>query len=53
MASQPTSQEQQKPRPPGMPYCADPDCEYCKDLRATQEAIRLQQPIQGSSKTGR
>ena len=49
MASQPISQQDKKP-PHGVPYCSDPDCEYCKDLRAMQEAIRLHRPIQGAGK---
>lgn len=29
----------------GSPYCSDPKCKSCKDLREVQEAIRLHQPI--------
>ena len=52
MATQPTSQQDQKPQH-GVPYCSDPDCQYCKDLRAMQEAIRLHPPMHGNGKTGR
>lgn len=27
------------------PYCSDPHCESCSNLRKTQEAVRLHQPI--------
>ena len=52
MAAQPTSPQDKKP-PHGMPYCSDPDCPYCKDLRAMQETIRLHHPMPGNGKTGR
>ena len=29
----------------GSPYCSDPDCSSCKELRETQEAIRCGRPI--------
>jgi hypothetical protein len=29
-----------------LPYCSDPNCEYCKDLRAMREAMRLHRPDQ-------
>lgn len=47
MASQPTSQQQENtnPQPHGIPYCSDPDCQYCKDLRAMQESLRLHQTL--------
>ena len=31
--------------PSGSPYCSDPNCQSCKDLKEVQEAIRLRQPI--------
>jgi hypothetical protein len=37
MASQPVSHQQDKP---GSPYCSDPNCEYCKKLRETEEEIK-------------
>jgi hypothetical protein len=27
------------------PYCSDPNCESCKELRAMHEAIRLDKPL--------
>jgi len=30
---------------PGSPYCSDPSCQSCKELRETQEAIRCGRPI--------
>ena len=42
MATQPSSQPKE---PHGSPYCSDPNCQPCKELRAMQEAIRLDQPI--------
>jgi hypothetical protein len=29
----------------GSPYCSDPSCQSCKELRETQEAIRCGRPI--------
>jgi hypothetical protein len=37
MASQPVLHQPEKL---GSPYCADPNCEYCKKLRETEEQIR-------------
>ncbi len=31
--------------PDASPYCSDPNCESCKQLRETQEAIRLRLPL--------
>jgi hypothetical protein len=25
---------------PGSPYCSDPDCAYCKELRETEENLK-------------
>jgi len=44
MSSQPISQAQQ-PQLHASPYCSDPNCQSCKDLRQVQDAIRLHQPI--------
>jgi hypothetical protein len=35
----------------GSPYCSDPNCQSCKDLREVQEAIRLHLPIPVKQKT--
>jgi hypothetical protein len=35
----------------GSPYCSDPNCQSCKDLREVQEAIRLHLPIPIKKKT--
>jgi hypothetical protein len=40
MASQPIPQPHRQTPLPGSPYCSDPDCEYCKELRKMQEQIR-------------
>jgi hypothetical protein len=40
MASQLNSQHSSPAKPQGSPYCADPNCESCKELRETQERIR-------------
>ncbi len=32
-------------RTQGSPYCSDPDCISCRQLREMQEAIRLHQPL--------
>jgi hypothetical protein len=41
MASSPQSDNQ----PHALPYCADPNCQSCKELREVQESIRLHRPI--------
>jgi hypothetical protein len=45
MASQPIPQRHKQPEPQGSPYCSDPNCQSCKELREMQEAIRLHQPL--------
>ena len=40
MANQLNSQANVLTKPQGSPYCADPDCESCKELREMQERIR-------------
>jgi hypothetical protein len=45
MASQPIVQPNKHPQPQGSPYCSDPNCQSCKELRATHEAIRLHEPL--------
>jgi hypothetical protein len=30
---------------PGSPYCCDPNCPYCKELRETQELVRTGRPV--------
>jgi hypothetical protein len=42
--SQPASPHQ-PPQPLGSPYCSDPNCPSCKELREAHEAIRRQKPI--------
>ena len=37
MASQPVPH---RPTQSGSPYCSDPNCEYCKNLRETEERIK-------------
>ena len=34
----------------GSPYCSDPNCAYCRDLRKVQEQLRNGQPISPSRK---
>jgi len=29
----------------GSPYCSDPNCPYCRELRETQELVRTGRPI--------
>jgi len=29
----------------GSPYCSDPNCVYCKELRETEELVRAGRPI--------
>ena len=45
MASQPISQPPKRAEPHGSPYCADPNCQSCNELRVMQEAIRLHQTL--------
>ena len=47
MASHPGSIPVQPPQQPhATPYCNDPECEHCKQLRDMQELIRLHEPLQ-------
>ncbi len=41
----PSDLQGKQPLMHGSPYCSDPNCQSCKDLREVQEAIRLHQPI--------
>jgi len=44
MSTQPKSElHKAQPLPLGSLYCADPECEYCKELRKTQEQLAQQQ----------
>ena len=46
MASSPnTANSNQQVQSHASPYCSDPNCESCKELREVQEAIRLHEPI--------
>jgi hypothetical protein len=40
MAGQATSQMDKRPSLPTSPFCSDPNCKYCKDLRLAQEQLR-------------
>lgn len=40
MPSQINSQVGSTTKPQGSPYCTDPECESCKELREMQERIR-------------
>jgi len=44
MGTQPISQ-QHKQEVHASPYCFDPNCKSCKELREVQEAIRLRPPV--------
>jgi len=44
MASSP-SPHPSRQNPDGSPYCSDPNCQSCKDLRVVQEAIRMNRPL--------
>jgi hypothetical protein len=39
MAADPIPQPQPIPEPTGSPYCSDPNCVYCKNLKEAQEEI--------------
>jgi hypothetical protein len=45
MASQPASQLSKHAPALGSPYCADPNCESCKELKEVHEAIERHEPI--------
>jgi hypothetical protein len=45
MAQPANAQQDDSRRTNATPYCADPNCESCRELRAMQEAIRLHQPL--------
>jgi hypothetical protein len=49
MASQPTFEPQKHASQLGSPYCSDPDCQSCKELREAQEAISQHQPVRSRS----
>jgi hypothetical protein len=52
MASQFNSHSAPITKPQGSPYCADPNCESCKELREMQERIRSENVVpQISAKT--
>ncbi len=55
MASQLNSQPGSLTKPQGSPYCADPNCESCKELREMQERIRSENvvPQMGTQTTGK
>ena len=45
MTGQPATQPQKHQTQLGSPYCADPNCESCKDVKEVHEAIERQRPI--------
>jgi hypothetical protein len=45
MATITNSQSADQSQLPRSPYCSDPSCQSCKELRETQEAIRCGRPI--------
>lgn len=45
MASQLNFQTGSATKPQGSPYCADPNCESCKELREMQERIRSENVV--------
>jgi len=49
MASQPNPVPAHKSQGDS-PYCSDPNCEYCKDLRKAQEQLKNGYPITPSRK---
>jgi hypothetical protein len=50
MASQPAFQPHNSE---GSPYCSDPDCPYCKELRQAQETVRENRPISQENELGK
>lgn len=40
MATNSDAQAEKPAQSHGIPYCFDPNCPYCKELRAMQESIR-------------
>lgn len=40
LASQPVSKPHDPSQEAGSPYCSDPNCVYCKELRQAQETLR-------------
>ncbi len=45
MAHAPAPQPHDPSQPQDSPYCSDPNCESCKELRKIHEMIRANQPI--------
>jgi hypothetical protein len=47
----PKMSSQPAPKPtPDSPYCSDPNCEYCKDLRAAEEQLKNGYPVTPAKK---
>ena len=38
-------------REAGSPYCSDPNCQFCKDLRAAHAQLQQGQPVTPSVRT--
>jgi hypothetical protein len=45
MASYPVPATSAQPSTYPVPYCCDPDCRYCQELREFQESIRTQELV--------
>ncbi len=45
MTSQTIAQPHKQPQSQASPYCSDPNCRRCKELREIHDAIRLRQPL--------
>ena len=45
MGSQPNPRPSPQAQKHGSPYCSDPNCQSCKQLREMQDAIRLHQAL--------
>lgn len=45
MASQPNPRPIPQEQQHGSPYCFDPNCQSCKELREMQNAVRLHLPL--------
>ena len=51
MTSPLSPQMDKRPQLSGSPYCADPECKYCKELRRAQEQLMQGKALVASSKS--
>lgn len=50
MSSQPKPQVTQRPKEQGLPYCSDPNCKSCNELREIHELIESERVPEPNAK---